>query len=60
MGKKKKIKKSIESFDKVIKEHEEKIKEYTGKNYALIDYWKKEIAQFKKFKEDQEGKLKKK
>ena len=54
MGKKKKIEKSIESFEKRIKEHEKKIEGYKntdGKNYALIEYWEKEIEKFKKLKE---------
>ncbi|MEK6823431.1 MAG: hypothetical protein AABY06_00190 [Nanoarchaeota archaeon] len=43
MGKNKKLKKSIESFEKRIKEHEEKIKEFEGKEDSpLINYWEKE------------------
>ena len=59
MGIKKKIRKSIEIFDKRIKEHEEKIETYKqsgGVNYALLDYWEKEIETFKKIKEDEEKK----
>ena len=59
MGKNKKLRKSIESFDKKIKEHEEKIEEYSGENNFLINYWEKEIKNFKKSKEEKEKKLKK-
>lgn len=57
MVNKKKIKKSIESLNKQIKEHEEKIEEYGGKNYALLEYWKKEIEVRKKQKEETSKKL---
>lgn len=63
MGKKKKIKKSIESYGKRIKEHEEKLKKYGeegGKNYTLEMYWIKETERFKRFKEEELKKLKKK
>lgn len=43
---KKKIKKSIESLEKQKQEHREKIEDYDGKNYALLDYWEKEISSF--------------
>ena len=43
MANKKKIEKSIESLEKQIEKHKEKVKEYAGKNYALIEYWEKEI-----------------
>ena len=43
---KKKIKKSIESLEKQRQEHSAKIEDYDGKNYALLDYWKKEINSF--------------
>lgn len=43
---KKKIIKAIESIKKRKTEHEEKLKIYEGKNYALKEYWKKEIKQF--------------
>lgn len=43
---KKKIKKAIESLKKRKKEHEEKLKTYDGKNYALKEYWEKEIERF--------------
>ncbi len=58
MGKNKKLKKSIESFEKRIKEHEEKIREYEGEEDSpLINYWEKEIKNFKKKKEEQKRKL---
>lgn len=62
MGKKKKIAKSIETFEKRIKEHERKIEEYEkagGKNYKLIAYWEKEKEKFRKQKEEEEKKLEK-
>jgi predicted PolB exonuclease-like 3'-5' exonuclease len=31
--------KAIKSFKKQKEKHEQKIKEYSGKNYALIEYW---------------------
>ncbi len=60
MGKKKKIKKSIESLEKQKKKHEEKIKDYIGsggKDYSLIEYWEGEVGRFEKEKEKQEEKL---
>ena len=60
MDKKKKIIKSIESFEKIIKEHEEKISDYkktSGKDYSLIEYWEDEIERFRKQKEEEEEKL---
>lgn len=59
MGKKKKIKGAIESFEKQIKEHEKKILEYGGKKNYLKDYWRKEITAYKKKKEKLEKKLRK-
>jgi len=60
MGWKKKLKKSIESFQKRIEEHEKKKEEYVksgGKDYSLLGYWEKEIERLKKFKKDEEDKL---
>lgn len=60
MGKKKKIIKSIESFEKRIKEHEEKIGDYkkiNGKDYSLIEYWEDEIERLRKQKAEEEEKL---
>lgn len=42
----KKIKQSIESLEKQKEKHKEKIEGYKGNNYALLDYWKKEINSF--------------
>lgn len=58
MGKNKKLKKSIKSFEKRIEEHEEKIERYEGKDYFLIKYWEKEIGRFENFKDKKEKKLK--
>lgn len=60
MDNKKKIKKSIESFGEQIEKHEEKIKGYRGKDYALIDYWNKEIEGLEKQKKKKEEKLERK
>ena len=57
MGKNKKIKKSIKSFGKEINKHEKKLENYKGKNYALREYWKKEIESMKKQKKKKEEKL---
>lgn len=58
MGKNKKLKKSIESFEQRIKEHEEKIMKYKGdENSPIINYWEKEIKNFKKKKEERERKI---
>lgn len=60
MGKsKKRINKSIESFDKLIEEHKQKIEEYKGPKDYLIDYWEKQIEGFEGEKEKQKKKLKK-
>jgi hypothetical protein len=57
MVKKKKIKKSIESYGERIREHEDKIKNYSGEEDYLIGYWEKEIEEFKKKKKEKEEKL---
>ena len=57
---KKRIEKSIESFDKLIQEHKDKIEQYTGNKEYLQDYWKKQILTFEAEKQKQESKLKKK
>ena len=59
MASKKKIKKSIESLDQQIREHEKKIEDYNGKDYILIPYWKKEIKIRKTQKAEKEKKLRK-
>lgn len=60
MGKsKKRIEKSIESFEKLIEEHSKKINEYEGEKDYLKDYWEKQISTFEAEKVKQEKKLKK-
>jgi len=59
MGDKKKIRKSIESFEKRIEEHKLKIEGYGGKKDYLKKYWEDEIKVFKRQKEEEEKKLKK-
>ena len=54
---KKRIEKAIESFDKLIKEHEAKIEEYQGNKDYLIPYWGKQIDAFKKAREKEKKKL---
>lgn len=50
MADKNKVKKSIESIEKQIEKHKEKIKDYEEKNYALLEYWEKEIESMEKEK----------
>ena len=57
---KKKIKKSIESLEKRKQEHREKIETYNGKNYALLEYWEKEIKSFDSKVEELKRKLEEK
>jgi len=40
-----KIEKEIKRFEELKKEHEEKI-EKERKNYAVVDYWEKQIERF--------------
>ena len=37
--------------------HKEKLKSYQGENYALMDYWEKEIKQFEEEIEEEKKKL---
>jgi hypothetical protein len=60
MGKKKKLIKSIKSFEKQIEKHRQKIREYEGKDYVLKGYWKKEIEEREKQKKEKEERLRKK
>ena len=53
----KKIRKSIESFDKLIKEHKKKIDKFGDGKPWLKDYWKKQIEEFEHQKEKEEKKL---
>ncbi len=57
MGKNKKIKKAIKSFEEQIKKHEKKISEYGGKKDHLKEYWKKEIKDFERQKKKREKEL---
>jgi len=57
MANKKKIRKSIESYDEKIKEHEEKINHHQDKEDYIIKYWEKEIDEFKRKKQEKEKKL---
>ena len=54
---KKKRRKKIESLKKQKQKHLEKIKDYEGKDYALIDYWEKEIKNFDEEIREEERKL---
>ena len=60
MGQMKKLKKRIDGIAEAIKEHEEKLAKYKledGRNYALMDYWEKEISKLKQRKIDEEERL---
>ena len=59
MKSKDRIKKSIESFDKLIEEHKNKIEEFGKEKSWLKDYWEKQIDEFKAEKEKADVKLKK-
>ncbi len=54
---KKKRKKKIESLKKQKEKHLKKIEMYEGKDYSLIDYWKKEIKDFDEEIEEEKEKL---
>lgn len=56
---KKRIEKSIESYDERIKEHEEKIANYKGPKKYLVPYWERQIETFMINKEKEQKKLKK-
>jgi len=46
MDKRKKVERLIEGLERAIRAHKEKLEEYIksgGKDYALIEYWKKEV-----------------
>ncbi|MEX2017600.1 MAG: hypothetical protein WD876_03955 [Candidatus Pacearchaeota archaeon] len=63
MGERKKIEKLIEGHERAIKEHKEKLEEYIrngGKDYALIEYWKKEIKNIENRRNEFIEKLEKK
>ena len=56
---KKRIGKTIESYEKLIKEHKEKKKSYEGPGDYLREYWEKQIKTFEKEMEKQKKKLRK-
>jgi recombinational DNA repair ATPase RecF len=56
---KKKRKKKIESLEKQRKRHLKKIKDYKGKNYAVMEYWEREVKDFGKEIEKEKRKLEK-
>lgn len=62
-NRKKRLKKAIESLEKRRKEHLQKIEEERNKeknkNYALVDYWEREIKIFELEKEKKQKLLKK-
>ena len=55
----KKLNQEIKSFNKVIEFHKEKLKNYKGKDYSLIEYWKKEIRLREKERSERISKLNK-
>jgi len=57
MGERKKIKEKIEALKEQKKLHEEKIRNYDGKDYTIIPYWEKEIESFERQIEEEEEKL---
>jgi len=56
MDKKKRLKK-IKSLEEQKEKHEKKIKSYEGKNYALLEYWEKEINLVEQEIESEKDKL---
>ena len=56
---KRRIEKSIESFDKLIEEHKKKIIDSGDKGDYLKSYWEDEIKNFEKQKEKARKKLEK-
>ena len=56
---KKRIGKSIESFDKLIEEHRKKIEEFGNDKEYLTSYWEKQIEGFEKEREKARKKLEK-
>ena len=59
MKSKKKIKKSIDSYDKIIEEHKQKIEKFGDEKPWLKNYWKNQIEEFEHQKEKEERKLEK-
>ena len=56
---KKRLQKGIESIEKQIEIHKEKIKKFGHEKDYLEMYWEKQIRNLKERKEEREGKLKK-
>lgn len=56
---KKRIERSIESFDRLIKEHKRKILENGDKEDYLKSYWEEEIKSFEKQREKEKRRLEK-
>lgn len=57
---KKKLKKGIESIEKQIEKHKEKIESFAHENPWLKDYWEAQIEDFKREKKKKEARLKRK
>lgn len=55
---KKRLEKGIKSIEKQIELHKEKIKKFSHERDYLEDYWKKQIEDLEKRKENREEKLK--
>ena len=60
MGRKKRLRKGVATLKETIEKHKQKVRDYQGKNYALIEYWKGEIERLEDEKKDRERKLRKK
>lgn len=54
---KKKREKKIKGLEKQKEKHLEKLQLYGGKDYSLIDYWKKEINRIEEEIKEEKGKL---
>jgi len=57
MKSKKSIQKSIDSYDKLIEEHKEKIERFGDENPWLKDYWEKQIEVFEENKEKEKKRV---
>lgn len=53
----KQLEKRKEGIEKAKEEHLKKIREFSGKDYTTIDYWKKEVDRMDSEIEDIEEKL---
>ena len=56
---KKRLEKSIGSYDKRIREHKEKIEKFSQERPWLLDYWKTQIRVLEENKEKEKRKLEK-